>query len=938
MPTAEEIKNGAPPTGVRYQEEIFSDVPSVKIITSNGSAGGNLDFSNTKAGGASIKESSDKPSKMDRTKRSDVVDRYKEVNDSIDDLTDALEDANKQADRLYGANRLQKMKQQNKLIQDEIGLLKRKKSEALGYLASDRGALNAAASAAGASFTYDASGNITNYTQEMNRLYDQLSAAEAAFNSMGSKDAQESYQEKTLDPLQKKIDDLKDYLSQYEETRELIEDLDNEIDDKFYEWQDNNYEQLTYSLELDIEINDLQLEKVEYYLNKLSDDFYSMAESAALIASKMPIAESSLKSQEEFYNGIMQAYANGEISQSAYVEGLKETYSGMLNQLSALNDLDKEMMAYYGETLNAANDEIDKHVSKIEHLNSVLDHYKNILGILGETTNYKALGGILEGQAKVIKNELDVAVATYNMYKNEVDMWQSKMNSAVKNSEAWEVYKTNWEAALEASNQAQEEMLAKTEEWAEAMKAIIENNLSDYAQNLENTLTGGTSFDQMTTSLERAASLQEEYLTATNQLYETTKLMRTAQTDLDKISNITAKNKIKAFIEETAQLQEQGKLSNYELEIQQAKYNLLVAEIALKDAQDAKNIVRLQRDSEGNFGYVYTADQDKVAQAQQQFEDAQNNLYNIGLRGANDYTQKYQQTLAQMYDTLTQLQEQWLNGEFESEQEYQNAVLEAKQYYYDLLGQYSELYQISLTTHSEVARDAWGADFEQMTMNTDQWMLATDDYLSQVEQEFRNWGDVVEEVKNYVGEDLTESQNKVQDVIDTSQELTDQALNEVIPAINSELDAVGDLTAAFAAQRGELNNLKTYYENLIDIIGTTITQHKDLTSAAQEAQKAVQAAANAGNQYHSNTGNGGDGKEKGDTDPPYTPPTTPKYHWFRVDHNESNTHGIQNQQTGTFFSDAQLTQKGYVIGETYGTHSNGNGIGIEILSLKKYTF
>jgi len=45
-----------------------------------------------------------------------------------------------------------------------------------------------------------------------------------------------------------------------------------------------------------------------------------------------------------------------------------------------------------------------------------------------------------------------------------------------------------------------------------------------------------------------------------------------------------------------------------------------------------------------------------------------------------------------MYDTLTQLQEKWLNGEFESEQEYQNAVLEAKQYYYDLLGQYSELY------------------------------------------------------------------------------------------------------------------------------------------------------------------------------------------------------------------------------------------------------
>jgi hypothetical protein len=43
------------------------------------------------------------------------------------------------------------------------------------------------------------------------------------------------------------------------------------------------------------------------------------------------------------------------------------------------------------------------------------------------------------------------------------------------------------------------------------------------------------------------------------------------------------------------------------LDIQQAKYDLLLAEIALKEAQNAKSTVRLQRDSEGNFGYVYTA-------------------------------------------------------------------------------------------------------------------------------------------------------------------------------------------------------------------------------------------------------------------------------------------------------------------------------------------
>jgi hypothetical protein len=42
---------------------------------------------------------------------------------------------------------------------------------------------------------------------------------------------------------------------------------------------------------------------------------------------------------------------------------------------------------------------------------------------------------------------------------------------------------------------------------------------------------------------------------------------------------------------------------------------------------------------------VYTADQNEIAQAQQDLEDAQNNLYNIGLEGANKYGESYAQTL-----------------------------------------------------------------------------------------------------------------------------------------------------------------------------------------------------------------------------------------------------------------------------------------------------
>jgi hypothetical protein len=52
--------------------------------------------------------------------------------------------------------------------------------------------------------------------------------------------------------------------------------------------------------------------------------------------------------------------------------------------------------------------------------------------------------------------------------------------------------------------------------------------LSGLAQDLENALTGGTSFETINNQLKRASSLQEEYLTTTNKIYETTKMMRTA--------------------------------------------------------------------------------------------------------------------------------------------------------------------------------------------------------------------------------------------------------------------------------------------------------------------------------------------------------------------------------------------------------------------------
>jgi hypothetical protein len=49
---------------------------------------------------------------------------------------------------------------------------------------------------------------------------------------------------------------------------------------------------------------------------------------------------------------------------------------------------------------------------------------------------------------------------------------------------------------------------------------------------------------------------------------------------------------------------------------------LRLAEIELENAKNAKDTVRLSKDSEGNWSYIYTSSTDKVDEAQQKYEDA----------------------------------------------------------------------------------------------------------------------------------------------------------------------------------------------------------------------------------------------------------------------------------------------------------------------------
>ena len=843
--------------------------------------------------GGSPPKAPDKVTKRDTTAQADVVERYREINDSIDNVTDALTRAERATDRLWGKDKLAAMREENKILEEQRDLILEKAEEAEKYAKEDAKNLRKVAKDIGVSVVIDQdTGDITNIEDVEKTLYDRLAAAEAEYNaeveaynkyiaSLGSsptqaqvdqaeamKDALDAYEEDIIEKIEKDIETWEDAEQQFQESVETWEDAGLEAEEILDQIMQNNYDIIMEGLEIPLSLNEEDLRLVELQLSRIEDDVYSMAEAVALTSSQFGEYQDNLRLADEALAELNRAHEAGEITDAAYQEGLGEIRDKYYENVEALMELDNTMMEYYSNTIDMANEELSKYTDQIEHQTSVLEHYSSLIELMGKSSDYKMMGKVLEGQVKTTKDAMTVSKQWYETQRANADSLAAEYAATQArgaSDEELELIKANWDAAEASANEAQDKMLSDAEAWAEALKAVLENKLADLGQTLENALTGGTSFETINTQMERAQSLQEEYLTTTNQIYETNKLMRTAQQEIDKTTNSVAKKKLQAYIAETEQLQNQSKLSQYELDIQKAKYDLLLAEIALEEAQDAKSTVRLQRDSEGNFGYVYTADQNKLAEAQQQLEDAQNSLYNIGLEGANDYAQKYQQTMQEMYDTFADLQQQKLDGAFETEEEYHRAMEEAKAYYYQKLQDYSGLYSVAVTTDSRVVADAWSSDFANMVYDTDEWMSAVDQYVADVELAFKEWSDAVHDpstgITAIVGGDVAAVGETVQGVTDKSAELAKTTTEKVIPALDDELDAVQNMTGAYANMRKEIQAVIEEYTNMINRINNSQTNEWNNGGSGSGGDTG---GGDEGGSGDGNTGGGGDEGGSGD--------------------------------------------------------------------------
>lgn len=774
-----------------------------------------------------------------RTHKREVWNPFRDTDKALERIADAMEDVEKRIDRLYGKNRVDAINKVNQALEDQIAKLKEQKVVAQDELKYDKAWLNQIAKENGLgenAFTFDETkqGAVSNYSKIMKPLWTKLHEIEDVrqkwFKEGKTEEAIEAEMERLgYDDLQTRISNVEAALGVYDESVEKLREVENAIADAFYEWQDNNYDKLHYTLELKIEVEEMDLAYIEYMLDKMSDDFWSMAEAAKQMVLSADNYERILEADEAFYNDLNTAYMHGEISQEAYLEGLKETFDNILDTLSSLNQLDKDMLEYYANSLDAASDELAHYTDQLEHLTDVLDHYRNIIEMVNGEFAYDQIDTVLRGQSQTIKNELDVATKTYEMLQREKEAIEASLATAEDDAAA-KVFQEELMAIEESLMEAHANMLDKTEAWAEIELEIFENTMAKAARTMELAMTDNMGFDSLSNSIDRLSSYAEVYLTKTNQIYEMQTLINKATTESDKITNKAAQNRLQAFIKETEALKEKNQLSNLELDIQKAKYELLLAEIALEEAQNAKATVRLKRDSEGNFGYVYTADQEAIGEAEQEVLDAQNRLYNIGLDGANEYGEKMLQLRQEHADALIDLEERRAAGEFATDELYNTEKERINREYYALMEAYSEQYTIALGVHNAIQEDAWVNAYEGMITKTDEWQLAVVEYTENCENAFSTYKQTLKDGSDIIKTALDDIKTVTGEVTDESDRLAREIQNDLLPHMEDQLIAVRAQTTAYGEQRDTILDLIDKYEKLADTIRGQVREQSTMDS------------------------------------------------------------------------------------------------------------
>lgn len=689
-----------------------------KIVGAAKSSGGGSSYTPrpTSGGGGGGGGSSKTPKHAEKKSSSEKT-RYHTLQNQLEDLTaeyDALADA---SDRAFGQDKLDAIDAEIAKTDELIN----KQEEYLQAIQSDLPVDKSVMTAyyndviGGPAIQFDENGNISNYDQIQDAMFNKYNAMTAAYD-------EESLEWQTFE---KQYEQLEKYIEQYEETYDLLREEEANYQDLLNQRIDLELEKVEYKVEIQLDVPENQKEVIEYQLDRIEDDAKKTGEALALLTEQAEMTydqilinkqglndalELSLSAAEitEIMAGNMDIL-NGKTFTEDQISAIQDYKDNLLELNEEFDNIRESIEETVLEAFDMWHEKLEEGIEKFDYFGTILESYQSIIDTVGKDTLGISDSLINTLSQASVDNAINEVEATRDAYKA---LQQAQINAERELEKAKargdEQSISFWESTLNEIQQnaedAHEEMLSS---WEEALSKIVEQfeaSIQTAVDAFNEAVYQLGGIEALSEEFDRQKEMADMYLDDYQKIYELSKLNRDVNNSIDDTDSLAGKQKLKKLLGEINKLQADGvKMSEYDLEYLQAEYDLRLAEIALEEAQRAKDVVRLSRDNEGNWSYVYTQNTDAVDEAQQKYEDALYAMQDLSSNYIDEISAQLIETSQEMQEALAAIRIE----DYASIEEYYEEVERIQEQYQEQLALQEEELNKAVANNKELYDTDW---------------------------------------------------------------------------------------------------------------------------------------------------------------------------------------------------------------------------------------
>lgn len=683
---------------------------------------------------SSVKNTETGKSKKSQTDlNKDIADPYHDVDIQLKKISNDLSLIEKQQSKLFGGKLIENLNKQMDVLDKKM----QKTNEKLGIANNELARLKGDLSAKGVTFNGD---EISNYKSILEKYQKDLNnAIEKSNNNPDS------------DSLKQKVDDAKEL---YEELKKSIADYDSTLTDVIPKLKEDLQDAFNKEIEINIDKFNmsiklqLDLSEAEKQWNKFSTRIIKGFKSdnkvgkAEETRDNLKVDYGNFSPLTDQVNEILDAYNKMQSGQAnaygnnktALLDDLKKYGEELQNTLIEAKDYLEEINNLAVESLEDVAAAADKMNENFESVQSTLEHDIQLVKLISGEDNYDTLLKYYEQQTKVFENQVE-------MQKSNVDYWTAKMAELEEGGDEWQVASDNWKSAVDS-------LYSSLEIAIEALKNKLATQISSAFQSFEISTSGGDTLSYLNTEWDLVNKNADRYLDSVNAAYGIQKLENKLLKSMGDTNNVAAQKQLQNIYEnELKTLKEMDKVSQYDIDRANKKYELTLKQIALQDAQQNKSKMRLRRDSSGNYSYQFVADDDKLSQLQDEIAEINNSIYNLDKNAYNQNLNEYVNAYQEMQNKITEIS---TNAALQDEEKERQILLVREQYAEIFKGiiEDNTKYQVNLADSAAIEVERLGSESYKTFQD-----IANEEGRIIMEELIPQWGTGIQSMISYLNGD-----------------------------------------------------------------------------------------------------------------------------------------------------------------------------------------